>query len=257
MTKSFPFQMLLIGSVSVGSIFFARVTAAQNTSEIGVGLGGLSYKGELSPSYQFRNNRPAVTAFYRKDISAPITLRASGLFGMLRADDRNVKGLNGSITPQAAYRDASMKGNLVELGGGIEYNFYDYHNREDKVHFTPYVFVGLAGFFANPKTRTSTDPALEPQLNKTGSVISLAVPVGLGFKYALSTHWNLGLEAGARKTLTDNLDNIDGKSRGQNDLVGNPHDQDWYFYNGLSISYTFYKIRCPDNNQEKGKRKGR
>ncbi|MDU0370912.1 DUF6089 family protein [Hymenobacter endophyticus] len=255
--------MLLIGSVSIGSIFFAHVTAAQNTSEIGIGLGGLSYKGELSPSYQFRNNRPAVTAFYRKDISAPITLRASGLFGMLRADDRNVKGVNGGITPQAAYRDASMKGNLAELGGGIEYNFYDYHNRKDKVHFTPYVFVGLAGFFANPKTRIQVEgltaeqnETLQDNINKEGSIVNLSVPMGLGFKYALSTHWNFGLEAGARKTLTDNLDHIDGKSGGQDDRIGNPHDQDWYFYNGLSISYTFYKIRCPDESQGK-KKKGR
>jgi hypothetical protein len=25
----------------------------------------------------------------------------------------------------------------------------------------------------------------------------------------------------------------------------NSHEQDWYYYNGISLSYTFYKIRCP------------
>lgn len=251
MTNSNLSKMLLIGLLPMGSIFFGQSAAAQNTSEIGVGIGGLSYKGELSPSYQFRNNRPALTAFYRKDISAPITLRAGLMGGMLRADDRNVRGTNGKTPPLAAYRDASMKGSLLELSGGIEYNFYDYHNRRDNVHFTPYVFVGVAGFYAN----TETNSTAQPQLNQKAGIVSFAIPVGLGFKYALSEHWNLGLEAGARKTFSDKMDHVDGKSANQTELVGNPNDQDWYFYNGLSVSYTFYKIRCPDKNQEKGKKK--
>ncbi|MCA8832194.1 DUF6089 family protein [Hymenobacter sp. BT728] len=242
--------MLLIALGSVGSIFFGRAAAAQNTSELGVGLGGLVYKGELSPGYRFLNNRPAATVFYRKDMSGAVTLRANALVGMLRADDGTVKGTNGNTTPLAAYRAAYMKGNLIELGGGMEYNFYDYHSREDKVHFTPYVFVGVAGFFAN----TTTGSSNQAQLNQKGNVLSVAIPAGVGFKYALSTHWNLGLEVGARKTFSDQLDHIDGKTRGQDDRIGNPHDQDWYFYNGLSISYTFYKIRCPDKSQEKRKK---
>ncbi|RSK42908.1 type IX secretion system protein PorG [Hymenobacter perfusus] len=251
MTNLNPFKALLIGILPVGSAFFAYTAAAQNTSELGVGIGGMSYKGELSPNYQFRNNRPALTAFYRKDISGPITLRAGLMGGMLRADDRNVRGINGNNPSLASYRDASMKGSLLELSGGLEYNFFDYHNRRDKVHFTPYVFIGLAGFYANTETASTA----QPELNQKAGLVSLAIPAGLGFKYALSEHWNLGLEAGARKTFTDNLDHVDGKSRGQNDLVGNSHDQDWYFYNGISVSYTFYKIRCPDKNQEKGKKK--
>ncbi|OWP62792.1 hypothetical protein CDA63_12115 [Hymenobacter amundsenii] len=252
MTQHFSFKTLFIGLLPVGSVFFAPLASvAQTTSEVGLGIGGLVYKGELSPNYQFRNNRPAITGFYRKDISAPITLRAGITAGMLRADDRNVKGLNGNNSPLAQYRDAHLKGGLLEVSGGMEYNFFDYHDRHDKVHFTPYVFVGLAGFYANTKVASSAFPALD----KSGSVLSLAIPVAVGFKYALSTHWNLGFEAGARKTITDDLDHIDGKSRGQNDLLGNPHDQDWYFYNGLSVSYTFYKILCPDTGQETGKQK--
>ncbi|UPL49423.1 type IX secretion system protein PorG [Hymenobacter sublimis] len=250
MTQSKLFKTLLAGVLPVGSVFFAYTATAQNTSEIGIGLGGLTYKGELSPNYQFRNNRPALTAFYRKDVSAPITLRAGFTAGLLRADDGNVQGANGRIAPLAEYRNANMKGSLLEASGVVEYNFFDYHDRRDKVHFTPYVFVGLAGFYANTQTASSANP----QLDRKAGMINLAIPAGLGFKYALSDHWNLGLEAGARKTFTDQLDHIDGKSRGQNDLIGNSHDQDWYFYNGLSISYTFYKIRCPDPSQEKAKK---
>lgn len=242
MTHSVLFKMLLAGTLSAGSVFFASTATAQNTSEIGVGIGGMTYKGELSPNYQFRNNRPAFTAFYRKDISAPVTLRAGITGGMLRADDRNVKGVNGNVAPIAAYRDANLKGSLWEVAGGMEYNFFDYHNRRDKVHFTPYVFIGLAGFYAHTKVA-----GRDINTNEYKSLFSLAIPAGLGVKYALSDHWNLGLEAGARKTFTDDIDQYNGR----NELLGNSHDKDWYFYNGLSISYTFYKIRCPDDSQGK------
>lgn len=254
MSNLLNFKALLIGLLPVGSVFFAHKVAAQSTttSELGGGIGGLLYKGELAPAYQFRNNRPALTVFYRKDISAPITLRAGLMGGMLRADDRNVRGENGNRPPLATYRDANLKGSLLELSGGIEYNFFDYHNRRDKVHFTPYVFVGVAGFYAN----TTVASTAQPLLNHKASTLGVAIPAGLGFKYALTEHWNLGLEAGARKTFTDNLDHIDGKTRQQSDLVGNPNDQDWYFYNGISISYTFYKIRCPDKTQDKGRKPG-
>jgi len=251
MTQANLFKTLLACSVQVGSVFFAQSAAAQYTSEVGVGLGGLSYKGELSPGYQFKNNRPALTAFYRKDISAPITLRGAFTAGLLRADDGNVKGLNGQPPPLQAYRQANMKGSLYEASAVVEYNFFDYHYRKAKVHFTPYLFVGLAGFLAN--TNTETNNAALPSLNKKGSMVGLAVPAGIGFKYAVSNHWNLGLEVGARKVFSDQLDHIDGRTSGQNDLVGNPNDKDWYFYNGLSISYTFYKINCPPQYKDNPK----
>jgi len=248
MTKVVLRSALLACFVHAGSVFFASSASAQNTSELGLGLGGLTYKGELSPNYQFKNNRPAFTVFYRKDVSAPITLRGALLGGLLRADDANVKGEGGINPPLPAYRQANMKGSLLELSGAIEYNFFDYHNRRDKVHFTPYVFVGIAGFYANTTTAT-TNGALATELNKSGNMLGISIPAGIGFKYALSSRWNLGLEVGARKAFTDNLDHISKQSP----LIANSHDQDWYFYNGVSISYTFYKIRCPEGTPKEKK----
>ena len=227
-------------------MFFIASAQAQNTSEIGVGLGATNYRGEISPRYQFQNNRPALTAFYRKDVSVPITLRGGLTAGLLRADDGNVNGVNGAVPPLQAYRQANTKGGLVEASAVVEYNFLDFHRRTDKVHFTPYLFGGLAIFYAN--TTTVSEAGLGA-LNRQGSMIGFAIPVGVGAKLALSTHWNLGLEVGARKALTDQLDQLGDQSA----FLVNPHDQDWYYYNGVSLSYTFYKIHCPDsykNNKE-------
>lgn len=232
---------LLVCLAQAGSAFFCAAAHAQNTSEVGIGLGATNYRGEISPTYQFQNNRPAFMVFYRKDISVPITLRGGFTAGLLRADDGNVTGETGVVPPLQNYRQANTKGSLLEASAVVEYNFLDYHYRTDKIHFTPYLFAGVAAFYANTTT-VSNNPTLGGSFNRQGAMLGFAIPAGVGFKYALSEHINLGLEVGVRKAFTDQLDHLSD----QDPLLVNPHDQDWYYYNGLSLSYTFFKIRCPD-----------
>ena len=241
MTNSGFKNVLLACFVQAGSTFFCVSANAQNTSEIGIGIGATNYRGEISPDFQLQNSRPAFTAFYRKDVSVPITLRGGFTAGFLRGADDNVTGVNGGVPPLQSYRQANTKGSLLEASAVVEYNFMDYHYRTDKVHFTPYLFAGLAGFYANTTT-VSNNPLLQTSFNQKGSMLGLSIPAGAGIKYALSEHLNLGLEVGVRKTFTDELDHLST----QDPLLVNVHDQDWYYYSGVSLSYTFYKIRCPD-----------
>lgn len=241
MTNSILRNALLVCFTQAGSAFLCATAIAQNTSEIGIGIGATNYRGELSPNLQLQNSRPAFTAFYRKDVSVPITLRGGFMVGLLRADDGNVEGANGGVPPLQAYRQTNTKGSVWEASAVVEYNFMDYHYRTDKVHFTPYLFAGIAGFYANTTT-VSNNSALNNSFNQDGSILGLAIPAGAGIKYALSQHINLGLEVGVRKTFTDQLDHLSE----QDPLLVNPHDQDWYYYSGVSLSYTFFKIRCPD-----------
>ena len=234
--------------MQAGSAFFGASLHAQNTSELGIGLGATNYRGEIAPQYQLQNNRPAVTAFYRKDVSAPITLRGNLLAGLLRAADDNVSGVNGAVPPLLAYRQANTKGWLAEAAAVVEYNFMEYHRRTDKVHFTPYLFAGLAVFYASTTTVTN-NASLAGSFNRQGSMVGVAVPAGVGFKYALSQHLNLGLEVGVRKAFTDQLDHLGD----QTPLLVNPHDQDWYYFSGLSLSYTFFKIVCPEPYKDETK----
>ena len=248
MTNSVFRRALLVCFGQAGSAFFCQAALAQNTSEIGFGLGAMNYRGEVSPAYQVQNNRPALTAFYRRDVSVPVTLRGGLTAGLLRAADSNVNGVNGGVPPLQGYRQVNTKGSLLEASAILEYNFLDYHYRTDKVHFTPYLFVGLAAFYANTTSATNNE-ALQGAFNREGALLGLAVPAGAGLKYALSEHVNLGLEVGVRKTFTDQLDHL----ALQDPLLVNPHDQDWYYYSGLSLSYTLYKIPCPDQYKKNKK----
>jgi len=234
---------LPVGLALTGSAFFLPTYAfAQHTSEVGIGVGTTNYKGEVSPQFQWQNSRPALTVFYRRDISVPVTLRGGVTAGFLRATDANVRGVNGGVAPLQDYRQLSLTGGVVEASGIVEYNFLDYHLRRDqhRTHFSPYLFAGLALYYANTTVK-SDNVVLQTEFNRQGSKVGIAIPAGAGLKIALTEHFNLGLEMGVRKTFTDQLDHTGD----QNPLLVNSHDQDWYYYSGVSLSYTFYKILCP------------
>ncbi|MCC9168667.1 DUF6089 family protein [Pontibacter harenae] len=236
-------QALLICLViQIGSAFFSFSALAQSpvtTSELGVGIGGANYKGELAPNYRFLNNQPAFTVFYRRDISAPITLRG-GLMGSHRILNNNTIGDKSYDLPLPNYRQAEMRLSLAEVSAVVEYNFLDYYDMRQRTRVSPYFFIGVAGLLYNVKT-SFDNPQLSYLNDAYRTTLAVAVPLGVGIKYALSKHWNLGLEFGARKLFNDRLDNLTG----QDERISNPHDNDWYYYNGISLSYTFYRINCP------------
>ena len=234
-----PLHYMLLVCLQLGSVLLSR---AQSTSELGLGIGAPNYKGEIAPQYRLENNRPAVTLFYKKDISKPIALRASLLAGMLRASDADID------LPLHQQRGAEMETNLAEFSAGIDYNFLDYYDQRQRFRWTPYFFIGVALANYNNKVVFANNTT-KPQEN--GFV--MAIPAGIGFKYALSYHWNLGLEIAARKTLLQAGEKLDYLRTGRYesnppaDLPDtNPHDNDWYYYSGISLSYTFYRIICPD-----------
>ena len=238
LVSALPTGLLLVGS----AFFLVTPALAQHTSELGLGVGTTNYKGEVSPQFQWQNSRPALTIFYRRDISTPVTLRGSVTGGFLRATDANVEGVNGGTAPLQSYRQLRLTGGLVEAAGVVEYNFLDYHRRKDqhRAHFSPYLFAGLGLYYVKTTVR-SDNPDLQADFNRKGGKAGIAIPAGAGLKIALNEYFNLGLEVGARKTFTDQLDHTGD----QTPFLVNSHDQDWYYYSGISLSYTFYKILCP------------
>lgn len=83
-----------------------------------------------------------------------------------------------------------------------------------------YLFGGIAGFAFNPKAKLDGKTYKLQPLGTEGQgldgapdpykLTSLAIPMGLGFKYYLTRHWNVGFEAGFRYTFTDYLDDVGG-----------------------------------------------
>lgn len=216
----------------VGLILIAGSVSAQK-SEVGFGIGTFNYTGDLSRTYNILNSKPAATVFYRSNVSQVVSLRAALTGGGLGASDER------PIDAFAEERNASFGLFLMEASTVMEYHFMNWRDDKRIMRFTPYLFGGLAIF------------GVSGTQNKTSeySNVQGALPFGLGMKYILNPKWYIALEFGARKTFFDYLDNV---STGNNRLVknfqyGNPHDNDAYYFVGLSITRAFYEIPCPTN----------
>jgi hypothetical protein len=204
---------------------------AQN-SEIGFGIGTLTYTGDLATHYSFKNSQPAVTAFYRSNMSKVISLRTGLVVGGLKASDKN------SDDPYNRIRNKSFDILVYDISSVMEYHFLNWRDERRLLRFTPYMYAGLGLF------------GMSGRQNKTNefSDVQLAIPFGAGVKYVINPLWYLSLEFGMRKTFTDNIDDVSASQRNTKDFQGGfTFDNDRYFFLGLTLTRTFYEIPCPKN----------
>ena len=190
----------------LAGLFLALVTTASNAqivqrSEIGFGLGTFNYTGDLVRSYDFAYSQPAVTIFYRANISKVISFRASFTAGKLSATDAS-----SPIDAFAAKRNASFDIFLSELSGVYEYHFLDWRDNIRRLRFTPYIFAGLALFNISGV----------PNKAEQYSTVQLGIPFGIGLKYVINPKYYIAMEIGVRKTFFDYLDNISDSDKGYN-----------------------------------------
>lgn len=209
---------------------YSKQANAQNF-ELGAGGGIMLYKGDLAPGLTPKFVRPAAQIFIRHNPGRAISLKYSFALGKIFADDSET---NNNF---ANRRNFSFNTRITEAAATAEYNFLDYRSDKSRKPFSPYLFAGIAVFKFDPVENLLPDYKLT----------QIALPFGVGLKYVLAGQWNLGLEFGARKTFTDYLDNLGGDLNTASKFGnGNPNNKDMYVYAALSVSYTFYKIRCPN-----------
>ena len=219
--KAFPFFCFLL---------FSLQAKTQNT-EIGGGIGGLSYTGDLNRGYSLLQNRPAITVFHRTNLSNVVSFKAGITAGKIAGSDEK-----GEVDAFSNQRNASFNVFIFETSGVLEYHFLNWRSEHSLLRWTPYVFGGvgifvMSGHQNKPEEYSNVQPIL---------------PFGLGFKYILNPKWYLGFEAGARKTFFDYLDNVsEGNIAVKNYQYGNTNDNDMYYYVGFTINYSFYTIPCP------------
>jgi hypothetical protein len=196
--------------------------------ELGAGVGGFNYKGDISPSLRMRFFKPGGSLFFRFNPNQALSLRAEVSGGLIGADDKASKD------PFQRERNLSFRTRIFEGSTVSEYNFLNFQERRFAVNWSPYVFGGIGYSKFKPDIQTSA--------YKTSSFV---LPYGVGIKYQIRRPWNIGLEYGTRKTFTDYLDNLGGQPVTTDKIQGDPSLKDNYYYVRISVSYTFYKIVCP------------
>lgn len=220
-TQLYTARLLVVG------LFISFGTSAQKM-EVGGGLGGMLYKGDVSTHLNPRFYRPAGSLFFRYNATRSFSMRAGAAIGSFQAEDRF------SNDPLQQARDFSFRSTTSELTVDLEYNFLNYKATPKAKNWTPYVFAGIGLF------------------NYTNHVVKsrgqLNFPLGVGFKYEIKRPWSVGVEFGTRFTTNDYLDGLGERTFGvtTNKLAqGNPALNDSYTYTAITVSYTFYKIFCP------------
>jgi hypothetical protein len=221
MRYKLPFLILLLSATN---------SYAQKIN-IGAGVGGMNYKGDFAPKFDFRLYKPAISAFFRYNFSQAVSTRVGVLTGSVGAEDRL------SDDPMIQNRNLIFKTKISEYSLIGEYNFLNYSTKARAVNWTPYLFGGIAYYNFNPQGRSGNY-----------KLSQIAIPFGAGLKYEISKPWSIEFEFGTRKIFTDYLDNLGGNvPRSQKYIQGNPSLNDMYYYSSISLSYTFYKLVCPVN----------
>lgn len=224
-TLLFPIFFALLGSVHCGW--------AQKI-ELGGNLGATSYKGDIKRNFAVSTSLPAGSLFLRHNLSPAVVLKYSVMAGGIRGN-----AANSSDVYYSTYADTlalAFSSFMLEGSAQVEYNFFDYR-KERLRKWTPYLFTGIGLLYFNPKKT--------PDTGKVSSAFQPVIPIGLGAKWVIGRNWNLGIEAGARKTFTDYLDGASDKHEASGWQRGNPVTNDWYLFTGFSLSYTIYTIPCP------------
>ncbi len=210
-------------------------------------LGGADDIGtEWSPvDLDFNMTRALFSLGYRYKFARKFSGKIGLSYGWLKGADYETK-------EQAREgRNLQFRSPIVELAGQLEYwiiedkvlNHYGYSGSSKLKgnKFSLYGFVGVGGFWFNPKGKyqgadgdskwyalqplttegqglpdeyivdpenNTNDPNTRLKTNKKYSRIQIAFPAGFGFKYYMSNKWSIGMEAGLRITLTDYIDDV-------------------------------------------------
>ena len=211
-------------------LLFSWAAQAQD-AEIGFELGAYNSLGDVNKKYDFGNSALGMQAFYRKHLNNGFSTRLSGGYGKLKGKDVE------TFDVFSANRQAAFEGNFFNVDLIWEYHFLDYREEKLQQFWTPYILfgVGLYKFSGEDELGQSYDAG-----------INLRLPVGIGIKYRIDRRWTLAASTTAIKSNSDKLDNVsEANSMLKNYSGGNPNDDDWMFNTSISISYTLYKIVCP------------
>lgn len=196
------------------------------------GMGFANFLGELGGAdqvgtdyfkdYEWKATRLALTAGLRFKQTQQISHKANITLGMVAGNDAWTED------PIRSTRNLNFRSPIVELA----YNFEFYLRKEKRGHrfklrgvkglksmgLYPYGFFGIGGFWFLPQGKVDDKWTNLRKWNTEGQGITptrtqysqfqLAVPLGVGLKYAIDRRWLVSIEMGLRKTFTDYIDDV-------------------------------------------------
>jgi hypothetical protein len=195
--------------------------ATSLSGEVGIQAGAAHYFGDLNTQSKLKRPQPAVGIFFRKQLNNYTAFRTSVNYMRLGYSDK----LENQNEFQRR-RNLNFETSVWEFLLQGDFNFFRFNPSDPSARFTPYLNFGIGMFFYNPYTyldgekyylrnlgtEGQTSP-LYPEKKEYGQT-SLAIPFGLGVKWAVGTDVSFHFEVSHRFTRTDYLDDVSGTYAG-------------------------------------------
>jgi len=217
---AFLFLLLLVSSC----IF------SQRKADIGL-IGGTSYyQGDINPSRLFYKPRYNVGPIFRYNFNSRYSIRLQAVYANLAGSDGDFDNVITKRNP------VSFNLRFINLGGQVEYNFFDYQTGITAGEWTPYMFGGLGySLVLSPGVIGSN---IAPSMHMT-------MPFGIGAKANITRRLSAGLEWSYNKTFNDRLDGVVSPINPSEETIFN--NNDWFSFFNLFITYKFFKFAadCP------------
>ncbi|MCX6237591.1 MAG: DUF6089 family protein [Bacteroidia bacterium] len=224
--------------VAIILIMSSHCVMSQQTTELGIQVAGATYWGDIENAGFSKSITPVFGILGRWNFNKRLAARGQLFTGNLKAEgffsDANIGQSGIRVVPEEYQKDPLFAYNFSRSFQSVEalfeFNFRNYKlGSTKKEAFTPFVEVGLGGFFSralrsgsyilNPFETTIGSglyaPYLDANLNKTNNfdVLTVTIPVGAGIKFNLSKRLGGIVEVIVRKTFSDNIDNLDDPKR--------------------------------------------
>jgi hypothetical protein len=280
----------------------------QKSADLGIRIGGAIYWGDI----EHVDYKKEITALYgvlgRWNFNKRMSVRGQLITGNLKSSGTfpgvnlaeyypwltfdDSQGIPYNLYAKKADDSYNFFRSIQTFEALFEFNFMDYKMgslKKDK--FTPFVSLGLGGFFSRSPRRGTIvlEPAFRPgdltemvpykplyravidpkNNNNTADADALApiIPMGFGFKYNLTKRLGACVELCVRKTFTDNIDNLKDPRKYQNldPMIGqaNPasfapnvlFNNDWYASVHLSLHWQVWTEKGVCKVMNNGKQK--
>jgi hypothetical protein len=230
----FPLSIFAQFKSSKPKIFKRSFASKKNQprKEYILGIGGANFLGDVGGApaigthfvkdFNFSATRPSFALGVRYKPNSRVGIKGGFYYQMVSGSDKL------TTEPFRNNRNISFRTSIYELSVQTEFflmkeqqgHRYNIKNAKGMKSFDiqNYIFVGVGGFYFNPKAKyNSTWVSLQP-LGTEGqglpggakkySRISICIPYGIGTRYMIAKDWAVGLELGIRKTFTDYIDDV-------------------------------------------------
>ena len=209
---------------------------------LGVSVSALNYYGDIAPrpqriSTDISFTRPALGINFIHRFGPRYSLQGQFMYGVLKGSDSQSADPTGE--PQYRYkRNMSFRNQVMELSVVAVFDLFENQATYiSRVKWTPYLYLGVAGFTNNPKAQAPANDLTGASLEEAGKWVKLrplgtegqhstldptdvnfgikpykgmqlAIPLGAGARFRINEVMDLWADMGFRYTFTDYIDDI-------------------------------------------------